>query len=224
MNVAQQAESYDIYFQATDAISGSQDATLKLQWPKTATASMRKRSVLFCFVCLFVCFSLLGFQESGKGFVPVENKYNRFYHFKPRASGRLQTSYIVLDLGSDVNAEVITSAAAKSGGYSLVGLDTPTPYLQIGPLIFRGEFDETIGTDLLFSQTEERRPTANASGTLPHRRRTVTYMGQTTKTIKFTKVKLNRKTGEAGGREEEERGGRATAEGEGEKMEGLEEK
>lgn len=63
--------------------------------------------------------------------------------------------------------------------------------------------------------------TANASGMPPHRRRTVTYMGQTTKTIKFTKVKLNRKTGEAGGREEENQGGRATTEGEGERMEGL---
>jgi len=34
--------------------------------------------------------------------------------------------------------------------YSLIGLDTDTPYLRIGNIHFKGEYDETIGTDLIF--------------------------------------------------------------------------
>jgi hypothetical protein len=31
-------------------------------------------------------------------------------------------------------------------------LDTPTPYLQLGAEIYQGEFDETIGSNLLLER------------------------------------------------------------------------
>ena len=34
--------------------------------------------------------------------------------------------------------------------FSPQGLDTDTPYLRIGNIHFKGEYDETIGTDLIF--------------------------------------------------------------------------
>lgn len=41
----------------------------------------------------------------------------------------------------------------------LQGLHTDTPYLQIGSVIFKGEYKETVGTDMVF----EVRPKPGAS-------------------------------------------------------------
>lgn len=39
--------------------------------------------------------------------------------------------------------------------YSLIGLDTPTPILKLGSAVFRGSHEETLGTHLVFSDTQE---------------------------------------------------------------------
>ncbi|KAJ3009859.1 hypothetical protein HKX48_007723 [Thoreauomyces humboldtii] len=62
-----------------------------------------------------------------------------------------ETRYMILDLGSDVPASLLESAAAEHQDVSLMGLDTPTPYLRIANLTFRGALDRTLGTDLIFS-------------------------------------------------------------------------
>ncbi|CAJ0881847.1 6007_t:CDS:10 [Entrophospora sp. SA101] len=59
------------------------------------------------------------------------------------------------DDGSDVQQQDLpenTNANQNSITYSLIGLETDAPYLRIGSLYFKGEFDEMIGTDLVFSQ------------------------------------------------------------------------
>ncbi|CAG8816839.1 14718_t:CDS:2, partial [Gigaspora margarita] len=36
--------------------------------------------------------------------------------------------------------------------YSLIGLETDNPRMRIGNMYFKGEYDESIGTDLVFCQ------------------------------------------------------------------------
>lgn len=35
--------------------------------------------------------------------------------------------------------------------YELIGLDTPTPFLKLDNLIFKGTWENIVGTDLMFS-------------------------------------------------------------------------
>ncbi|GBC10839.1 hypothetical protein RclHR1_09950003 [Rhizophagus clarus] len=65
--------------------------------------------------------------------------------------------------------------------YSLIGLDTDTPYLRIGNIHFKGEYDETIGTDLIFFPE---------SDPINPRQQKLKYQCQTTKKIKFSQVNL----------------------------------
>ncbi|CAB4374430.1 hypothetical protein RhiirA5_497691 [Rhizophagus irregularis] len=65
--------------------------------------------------------------------------------------------------------------------YSLIGLDTDTPYLRIGNIHFKGEYDETIGTDLIFFPEPDP---------INPRQQKLTYQCQTTKKIKFSQVNL----------------------------------
>ncbi|KAJ3281571.1 hypothetical protein HK104_011393 [Borealophlyctis nickersoniae] len=84
-----------------------------------------------------------------------------------------ETTYVVLDLGSDFTKEMIEAAATVHDGVSLIngnqrktkkmylqGLDTPTPFLRVGNLIYKGTLDQTVGTDLIFSASaqDESRP------------------------------------------------------------------
>ncbi|KAF9437854.1 hypothetical protein BGZ76_010870 [Entomortierella beljakovae] len=61
-----------------------------------------------------------------------------------------ETEYIVLDFGgSNIDAKDMEEMATD--GYSLIGLDTPTPYFKAGIHTFKGFFEENaITEDLIF--------------------------------------------------------------------------
>ncbi|KAF9107051.1 hypothetical protein BGX29_007557 [Mortierella sp. GBA35] len=62
-----------------------------------------------------------------------------------------ETEYIVLDFGGS-NLDATDMEQLISNGYSLVGLDTPTPYFKCGGYVFKGIFDENAFTeDLIFN-------------------------------------------------------------------------
>ncbi|CAG8446667.1 10668_t:CDS:2 [Funneliformis mosseae] len=61
------------------------------------------------------------------------------------------------------------------------GLDTDTPYLRIGGIHFKGDYDETIGTDLIFFPEPDP---------MNSRQQKLTYQCLTTKKIKFSQVNL----------------------------------
>ncbi|KIJ19540.1 hypothetical protein PAXINDRAFT_68874 [Paxillus involutus ATCC 200175] len=60
-----------------------------------------------------------------------------------------EVSYVTLDLGM-----VEPTLLPSSSTYRLIGLDTPTPFLQLSGSIFKGRHDSLLGTELLF--TEEK--------------------------------------------------------------------
>ncbi|KAF8323974.1 hypothetical protein DL93DRAFT_2027817, partial [Clavulina sp. PMI_390] len=57
------------------------------------------------------------------------------------------TSYVTLDFGN-----IDTTPIDNASSYTLIGLDTPTPFLQVGPLIFKGEYDDLLGSELLLHE------------------------------------------------------------------------
>ncbi|KAF7290542.1 TFIIIC-sub6 domain-containing protein [Mycena indigotica] len=87
--------------------------------------------------------------------------------------------YVTLDLGSGVDSALIPS----SKNYRLIGLDTPTPFLQLSGSIFRGRHDELLGTELLFTEDEAGEWS----------KRTMAHVGSTERRIVFKEVQLKEK-------------------------------
>ncbi|KAI0045051.1 hypothetical protein FA95DRAFT_1496085 [Auriscalpium vulgare] len=58
-----------------------------------------------------------------------------------------EVTYVTLDLGS-----VEPTLVPSSSTYRLIGLDTPTPYLQLSGTVFQGKHQNLLGTELLFTE------------------------------------------------------------------------
>ncbi|KAI9296278.1 hypothetical protein K502DRAFT_348153 [Neoconidiobolus thromboides FSU 785] len=60
-------------------------------------------------------------------------------------------TYIILDIElKDCERDI------KPGDpYSILGLEGPNPFIQIGSNTLRGEYDQTSGTDMIFEVDEE---------------------------------------------------------------------
>ncbi|CEL51523.1 hypothetical protein RSOLAG1IB_00058 [Rhizoctonia solani AG-1 IB] len=56
-----------------------------------------------------------------------------------------ETHYITLDI-TGVDPSLLSNCAS----IRLAGLETPTPFLQLGDLVFQGIHAETLGTELVF--------------------------------------------------------------------------
>ncbi|KAJ3249255.1 hypothetical protein HDU78_005395 [Chytriomyces hyalinus] len=117
-------------------------------------------------------------------------------------------SWVVMDIAGLSSDGV--KEASKNGGVSLMGLDTATPYLRIGNMHFKGAFDSSLGTDLVFAAsanasthtrtvkdivpTAPRYGLANAMlNRTGSKDATLTYMGKTETHIKFSRVRLEQK-------------------------------
>ncbi|KAJ1963760.1 hypothetical protein IWQ62_003117 [Dispira parvispora] len=61
--------------------------------------------------------------------------------------------YVVCDLHQQQSTSV-TSDANSHVPYSLVGLETETPYLDYNGVTYRGEYEDSIGTQLIFEPAE----------------------------------------------------------------------
>ncbi|KAF8127207.1 hypothetical protein EV363DRAFT_1418486 [Boletus edulis] len=90
-----------------------------------------------------------------------------------------EVSYVTLDLGV-VEPTLLPSTST----YRLIGLDTPTPFLQLSGSIFKGRHDMLLGTELLF--TEEK------NDTHPNKR-CLAHVGSTEQRIRFKEVQLKEK-------------------------------
>ncbi|KAF7293188.1 TFIIIC-sub6 domain-containing protein [Mycena chlorophos] len=107
--------------------------------------------------------------------------------------------YVTLDLGGDVDSALLPS----SKSYRLIGLDTPTPFLQLSGTIFKGRHDELLGTELLFTEdqgastsisytsTDMLTRIADAAG--DWNKRTMAHVANTERRIVFKQVQLKDK-------------------------------
>ncbi|KAG2347924.1 hypothetical protein BDR05DRAFT_1056662 [Suillus weaverae] len=90
--------------------------------------------------------------------------------------------YVTLDLGT-----VEPTLLPSSSTYRLVGLDTPTPFLQLSGSFFRGRHDTLLGSELLFTEgkNDSERNT-----------RALTHVSVTERRIRFKEVQLRQKARE----------------------------
>ncbi|KAG2093522.1 uncharacterized protein F5147DRAFT_720860 [Suillus discolor] len=90
--------------------------------------------------------------------------------------------YVTLDLGT-----VEPTLLPSSSTYRLVGLDTPTPFLQLSGSFFRGRHDTLLGSELLFNEgkNDSERNT-----------RALAHVGVTERRIRFKEVQLRQKAPE----------------------------
>ncbi|KAG6915768.1 hypothetical protein DXG01_009884 [Tephrocybe rancida] len=63
-----------------------------------------------------------------------------------------QVSYVTLDLGS-----IEPSLVPSSSTYRLIGLDTPTPFLQLSGTILKGRHETLLGSEILFTDPPDKR-------------------------------------------------------------------
>eukprot|EP00123_Amoebidium_parasiticum_P020544 comp5207_c0_seq1/m.1250 comp5207_c0_seq1/g.1250 ORF comp5207_c0_seq1/g.1250 comp5207_c0_seq1/m.1250 type:complete len:129 (-) comp5207_c0_seq1:56-442(-) len=82
---------------------------------------------------------------------------------------------IVVELHGIMDPDFFTTC---KGEYKILGLETGTPMLQVDNVIFKGQYEEPMGTDLLFSVPK--------NGTEDE----VTLVGTSTKHIRFERVFL----------------------------------
>ncbi|KAF8638383.1 hypothetical protein AX17_002244 [Amanita inopinata Kibby_2008] len=76
-----------------------------------------------------------------------------------------EVSYVTFDLGN-----IEPTLVPSSSTYRLIGLDTPTPYLQLSGTVLKGRHDSLLGTELLFmdekdAQDRNKRPAVHVANT-----------------------------------------------------------
>ncbi|KAJ8584179.1 hypothetical protein M405DRAFT_827218 [Rhizopogon salebrosus TDB-379] len=96
-----------------------------------------------------------------------------------------EVTYVTLDLGT-----VEPTLLSSSSTYRLVGLDSPTPFLQLSGSFFSGRHDTLIGSELLFAEGKND-PERNM--------RSLTHVGVTEQRIQFKEVQLREKSREQSG-------------------------
>ncbi|KIY44686.1 hypothetical protein FISHEDRAFT_18212, partial [Fistulina hepatica ATCC 64428] len=89
-----------------------------------------------------------------------------------------EIAYVTLDLGN-VEPTLVPSVSS----YRLIGLDTPTPYLQLAGTIFKGHHTSLLGSELLFT---------DAQHDVVHKR-SISHVGTTDQRISFKEVRLQPK-------------------------------
>jgi len=87
-----------------------------------------------------------------------------------------EVSYVTLDLGA-----VEPTLVPSSSTYRLIGLDTPTPFLQLSGTIFQGVHQSLLATELLF--TEDK-------GLDDQTRRKVAHLANTSQRVRFKQVEV----------------------------------
>ncbi|GBE85682.1 hypothetical protein SCP_0802040 [Sparassis crispa] len=88
--------------------------------------------------------------------------------------------YVTLDLGA-----VEPALVPSTSSYRLIGLDTPTAYLQLSGTTFRGQHQSLLGTELLFAEEKDDRGDRS--------RKSLVHVGSTEHRIRFKEVELKEK-------------------------------
>ncbi|THH14206.1 hypothetical protein EW146_g6113 [Bondarzewia mesenterica] len=91
-----------------------------------------------------------------------------------------EVSYVTLDLGN-----VEPTLVPSSSTYHLIGLDTPNPFLQLSGTIFKGSYQNLLGTELLFSEEKDDHD---------HSKKSIAHLANTEQRIRFREVELRPKT------------------------------
>ncbi|KAL5501086.1 hypothetical protein ACEPAH_9473 [Sanghuangporus vaninii] len=118
----------------------------------------------------------------------------------------VEECYVTLDLGS-----VDQTLVPSSSSYRLVGLDTPSPFLQLSRTVMRGHFRTLIGTELIFKDVlEEIDPdpsSATTEASTNSKQNNIQYFTKTDRRIQFRQVELKPKISDSAPQEQQQQGG-----------------
>ncbi|KAF5378107.1 hypothetical protein D9615_007567 [Tricholomella constricta] len=99
-----------------------------------------------------------------------------------------EVTYVTLDLGS-----IEPTLVPSSSTYRLIGLDTPTPFLQLSGTILKGRHETLLGTELIFADVKDPPPQNvlhKKAGTHTH---TLAHLAGTSQRVCFREVRLQPK-------------------------------
>ncbi|KAJ3824534.1 hypothetical protein F5878DRAFT_23397 [Lentinula raphanica] len=91
----------------------------------------------------------------------------------------IEEFYVTLDVGS-VEPTLIPSSST----YRLIGLDTPTPFMQLSGTVLQGRHESLLGTELIFSEGKDAEDRS---------KRRLSFTSITEKRIRFREVQLRPK-------------------------------
>ncbi|KAF9172669.1 hypothetical protein BGX21_007871 [Mortierella sp. AD011] len=94
----------------------------------------------------------VGIQKGTRETVASENEHNQDWEWVE------ETEYIILDFGG-ANADAKDMEKMTCSGYSLIGLDTPSPYFKAGAHAYKGFWDENAITEDLVFEMKAREET-----------------------------------------------------------------
>ncbi|KAG5650701.1 hypothetical protein H0H81_011321 [Sphagnurus paluster] len=92
-----------------------------------------------------------------------------------------EVCYVTLDLGS-----IEPTLVPSSSTYRLIGLDTPTPFLQLSGTILKGRHETLLGTELIFTDAKD-------PSDVQHHKKAVTHVASTEQRVCFREVRLQPK-------------------------------
>ncbi|KAG8861011.1 hypothetical protein FRB91_011640 [Serendipita sp. 411] len=88
-----------------------------------------------------------------------------------------EVCYVTLDLGP-----LDPSLLPKATSYQLIGLETSQPFLQVGGCVFRGQYENLLGTEILFQESAGTDPESGNHKVVP--------ITTTENRIRFREVRL----------------------------------
>ncbi|EPS96345.1 hypothetical protein FOMPIDRAFT_1091260, partial [Fomitopsis schrenkii] len=91
-----------------------------------------------------------------------------------------EVEYVTLDLGTVEPALVPSSSSLR-----LIGLDTPTPFLQLSGTVFKGQHQNLLGTELLFTDSKD--------SDTDRSRKPLVHVGTSERRIRFREVEVKAK-------------------------------
>ncbi|KAH9979810.1 hypothetical protein BJV74DRAFT_779761 [Russula compacta] len=104
---------------------------------------------------------------------------DEYYEHDEQGNVIEEISYVTLDLGA-----VEPTLVPSSSTYRLIGLDTPSPFLQLSGTIFQGSHQSLLGTELLFTEDKDVHEQT---------RRKVSHLANTSQRIRFKQVEVRPK-------------------------------
>ncbi|KAJ4490495.1 hypothetical protein J3R30DRAFT_91929 [Lentinula aciculospora] len=97
----------------------------------------------------------------------------------------VEECYVTLDLGA---AE--PTLIPSSSTYRLIGLDTPTPFMQLSGTVLQGRHESLLGTELLFTEAKDAQDRS---------KRRLSFTSITEQRIRFKEVQLRPKVASGAG-------------------------
>ncbi|KAI0631639.1 hypothetical protein C8Q77DRAFT_1061265 [Trametes polyzona] len=120
-------------------------------------------------------------MQSPSSLLPGYKQVEAFGSDEDYESGE-EVEYVTLDLGT-----IEPTLVPSSSTYRLIGLDTPTPYLQLSGTKLKGRHQSLLGTELLFTETsDDQHPHAQGKRPLVH-------VASTERRIRFKEVEIKPK-------------------------------